>query len=498
MTRADVRIARRAPLYPLASPLFLWGLVGGALCGIVLGSLALAFSTFVLLASVGLTWRRDMPPIFPFCLFLQWVGASLGTIYFRTYGYFPGGGDPSMLDTLIWTSAFGILALTAGIRFGFAAFGPTINRILATPPAAYDPRKLTYLTSALFAMNYIFEVVPTAIWFGGAQIITNLLELRFIPYFVLVLLVFQQGRGYIWMWITTGIVLMPQLLTGFSDFKEIFYIIFLCALFQWRPWVLSIWQRRRNLKIIGGCAVGGLLIVTSGLMWSGGIKQQWRQEIWHSASVASPLERLATFFAITTEVAPNLDIEEAAAGLASRLSSGSLYFSYVLSRVPAIVPHEGGVLLGRAIENATVPRFLFPSKANLGGDSWLTNTYAGISVAGDNQGTSIGLGYMAEFYIDFGFFGVIILSFWFSFMLVAALRVFCVVSPSSLVFIALAMNLIIGYFSVFDGSFAKLFAGIIQRTMIFSFVVYVFRGPAQRWLQAVPMLPPAPPRARRP
>jgi hypothetical protein len=53
-----------------------------------------------------------------------------------------------------------------------------------------------------------------------------------------------------------------------------------------------------------------------------------------------------------------------------------------------------------------MPRLLFPDKPALPNDSDLTNYYTGLYMAGEEQGTSVSLGYVAESYIDFGIYGM--------------------------------------------------------------------------------------------
>lgn len=77
------------------------------------------------------------------------------------------------------------------------------------------------------------------------------------------------------------------------------------------------------------------------------------------------------------------------------------FFGVVLDRVPNILPYEGGQLWGDAVLRCFMPRLIFPQKSAVN-DSTLTNRYTGLRVAGDQQGTSISMGYMAEAYIDFG------------------------------------------------------------------------------------------------
>lgn len=450
--------------------------------GLIFQSLAIAFATVVLLIACGLTWRRDMPPIVPFCLTFQWIGAVGGTMFYRTFDYFPGGGETQGLETMIWMSSLGFIGLALGVRIGFIFFAKAFKRVLSCPLPDYDPRRLLYLLFVLYFMNYLFDVAPKSIWFGGAQIIGNILEMRIIPLFVLALVVFRNARGYKYLWIGGLFVVLPQFLTGFSDFKEILFVFLLILIFQWRPWSNAPGQRNKNARVIVLAMIGASAILWFGLIWSGGVKSQWRMVVWNSEATSSPVDQLGQFLSIASNVALKLDIEYAAEQLSQRLASGSLFWSYVLNRVPSVESHENGNLLLRAIENATVPRFLFPDKPILGGDSWLVRKYAGIYVAGDESGASIGLGYMPEFYIDFGLVGVLALCFGYGLGMACCLRVFATVSSDSAIFIGLSFSLLTAFFMTFDASFIKILAGAIQRTVIMSFVLLLVYPPLSRWL----------------
>jgi hypothetical protein len=58
--------------------------------------------------------------------------------------------------------------------------------------------------------------------------------------------------------------------------------------------------------------------------------------------------------------------------------------------------------MGAALKHILMPRVLFPDKPELGSDSDRVRKYAGVWVAGAEQGTSIAFGYVAESYVDFG------------------------------------------------------------------------------------------------
>jgi len=77
------------------------------------------------------------------------------------------------------------------------------------------------------------------------------------------------------------------------------------------------------------------------------------------------------------------------------------YFARVVDYVPSELPYEHGTLWLGAIRHIVTPRLLFPNKPVLH-DSYTTRKYTGTEVAGPETGTSIGVGYIAESYIDFG------------------------------------------------------------------------------------------------
>lgn len=484
LPRAGEREISRRPrtqLYPLQVPLLLAGAVA-AIVALVLQGWLIALAVFVLFALVGASWRVDMLPIVPFCLAYQWLAACAGLLYWRNFGHYPGGGNIGNLTAAVLLAMIGLASVLAGLRFVMAVFARPVFAHTLAPPQPYDIRKLFILTIVAFAFGYAFDAVPKQVWFGGAQIIENLMTLRFVPYFILLIAVFEQRRGYGYAVGATAWVIGPQLLTGFSRFKEVLFVLLIAALTQWRPWIRTRSQARQNLRIVALGLVGFAFMAAFGVIWSGGVKQQWRNEIWRHGVTSSPIERMGLFFTTVAEVTPKLDLSRSVESLVARLSSGTLYLSYVIERVPRTLPHENGALFGRAIANATQPRFLFAEKKTLGGDSWLVRKYAGIAAAGDEAGASIGLGYFAEFYVDFGPLGVVVLGFFWGAVCGGAMVLLAMVSPSREIFFALAVALLIGYFMSFDGSFIKLFAGLLQRTLILAAVMAVIGRPVQVWL----------------
>ena len=78
------------------------------------------------------------------------------------------------------------------------------------------------------------------------------------------------------------------------------------------------------------------------------------------------------------------------------------YPALALKRVPSVLPHTDGAIIGAALTHIVTPRIFFPNKGELPSDSDEVRKYSGVHVAGREVNTSIAFGYAAESYIDFG------------------------------------------------------------------------------------------------
>jgi hypothetical protein len=462
--------------------MFLMGALAAAL-GLALHDAVVAVALFTLFAIVGATWRSDMLPIIPACLAMQWVAAASGYIYYINLGEYPGGArEVETLGSTVLLSMAGLAAVAAGLRIGMHVFSRSILAKTMQVAPDYNIGRLLVLTIIAFSFSYVFDIVPNAIWAGGAQIINGVLTLRFIPYLILIIAVLERRRGYGTLAIATAWVMGPQLLTGFSDFKEIMIVIIVAMLARWRPWIRSARQAQENFWVIFTAAIGAVILGVSVVVWTGAVKQEWRSVIWNSEQTASPTEQLGQFFAVVGDSSRDINMADASEELAGRASSGALYFAYVTERVPAILPYENGRLLNLAVANATQPRFLFPEKPNLGGDSWLVRAYAGVEVAGDESATSIGLGYMAEFYIDYGPYGVAALCFAWGLLVAAGLAIFARIAAFRDLFFALTVSVTTGFLTTFDASFIKMLAGFLLFVIISASICAFIGRPMLKWV----------------
>ncbi|MEO6490244.1 MAG: hypothetical protein ABIO04_09915 [Ferruginibacter sp.] len=76
-----------------------------------------------------------------------------------------------------------------------------------------------------------------------------------------------------------------------------------------------------------------------------------------------------------------------------------------MDRVPSVIPYQEGKNWGTTLEFVLTPRILNPDKPIYQASIKATK-YTGIGYAGARSGTSVSLGYFADGYIDFGYFGM--------------------------------------------------------------------------------------------
>lgn len=474
--------SKQSALYPLQHRFLVWGVIAGALGVTVCWSFPLVgLSTFALLALVGCLWRHDEPPILVFCIAYQWLFVMTGYAYWGITGSYPSLPKLGNLEGAILLSMFGFIALVAGIRAGFHILRPhfeSARKRLDATSSRYDIRRLFWWVVMLYTINWFVGIASKEMLFSAAQIIDNILSFRSVFLLLLLLAVLQYRMSYGYAVVAFLYVLIPQFASMMSHFKELFFLLVIALFREWRPWSASVSEQLRSIRIGWAVAAIAVSLLLMASFWEGGIKPRWRSAIMSGAVVGSPVAKINAFMSTARVAAREFEARVAVKKLAARMSSGVGYFSHVLQRVPRVVPHEGGGLTLRALRHIVRPRILFPEKQNLGGDSWLIWQYAGIRVAGEEQKTSVGLGYMAQFYIDFGVPGMFVPLFMYGLLIGLAYQAVLFFAPSHLFFSSTVTVLCLQHFTSYEGEIAKLIGGFAQMFLIFIVFLYVI-GP---WL----------------
>jgi hypothetical protein len=120
------------------------------------------------------------------------------------------------------------------------------------------------------------------------------------------------------------------------------------------------------------------------------------------------------------------------------------------------------------------PRFLFPDKPALD-DSERTRLYTGVQVAGTETGTSIGIGYVGESYVDYGPVGMFAPIFLLGLFYGLINRFFITRTKYKLLGAALAVSVLIFNAYAIETSNIKLVGGVVSVALV-SVVIYNLCG----------------------
>lgn len=394
----------RTPAFPLTVPGMLAAMLGACLAGVWLDDLYSALAVFTLVASCSLIWRQDDPPVLPFIIVFQWTSVTAGYWYAKVFGTFPGFYRPGNVEYTMTLSLLGLLTLAVGMRLVLQWIGA---RHLPRDSGAASDQVTTvwplfWIVMITYGIDYAYSINSRE--FGSlGSFVQRVLEFRQVLLVTLWLEILRARRHVALLLISFVWAVVPRLGTYYSDFKSPVLLLLLVLAATWRPWDSKWWPRSIVAGIKVAPLVAALLVML--LIWQGGLKRNTRDAHDQGAIGADPGERISFFVQSFKQELPSLmeRPEPYVEALVERVSYIT-FFSRVLEHVPDREPHSDGELLTLAMSNAFVPRFLVPDKAELPSDSYYTRRFAGVQVA--EGATSVSIGYMAEFYADWGYGGM--------------------------------------------------------------------------------------------
>ena len=482
-----VRPARRSAGL---TPLFVVAVIGLAVISqnLALVAAAAMFAVFVVGAA-------HLASAFSFAVFYCVLYISVGAAFFGQAGYFPGS---TAANDHVFSAVYILLGGYAAMFGGYLAVMGVRPQPQSSLPAQWAAIKGEHLAIAclvLFTPDWFgFSVSGNALapeWVGAspsaeeatvqasglAQIARHLMDFRFVvlAYFILRSLDLDDTRSFIQVLVVTAYVGLPLSTSGGSGWSSM--IVFCTLLASY----VFIAQNRSALTYLakhplttgaGAFVIAALLGMA--LLWEGGLKSEWRQSIYDGQAGQATTEQLANLLARVQTSAEDTNYTIASEALSARMSSGVGYFSLVLSNLEQGMPHAGGQLSMRALQNVP-PRLLFPDKGVLGSDSEIVERYAGIRVAGAEEGTSIGLGFIPELYIDFGLLGAMFGCVILGVMLGASHRIMRWAAGNDMAGDLAFLVLIFFHALVYDASLAKFGAAIVHKTIVFAALLYALR-----------------------
>jgi len=298
----------------------------------------------------------------------------------------------------IFYSLISLFFIACGIRFGFGV-GRSVEQTYVQAGRSPTLRQIlvVYLCSIpIFTLLAIAANISQS----TQQIFGSFLALKAVLIYCIAATVYQTGRGYtVLMLVLAGEVVIG--FTGFfSAFKEPIIIACVAALSSYPGDGLG---RAINKRFVLASLCAGAVIWLS-LVWAT-VKPEYRDWLNEGTGAQVVLKTLPERLEwlsneLVTEKLMNghIDYWRASQELLSRVAY-TYYYSLMLERRDAgLIPPDDARWLA-TIKRIIMPRLLFPGKPVVD-DSETTKRLTGISI---NQNTSIGVGYIAETHLDFGF-----------------------------------------------------------------------------------------------
>ncbi|MCW8137914.1 MAG: hypothetical protein KIT58_03325 [Planctomycetota bacterium] len=402
MTRGTSSRATKGRRDPRPGPAPALALVACA-CGLLAGDVLIAAAALMSIAIWQLSGRWALPSAVPVMLTFHWVQITAGLFYQALTGREIDDSSQYAVAPMAYLGLVYLGVLLAGLHLGARG-----RLVLGSAPERRPRRAETRASARLWALSIPLGAVLAAFAWSVPGLTQQLLAVALLRFVLLTLLVQQLVDARAWRGL--GLVLAVEIalgLTGyFSEFSRPVLLVIIVLLDRYR----------RGMREAG---IGALALVVMlgglALVWTG-IKRDVRSSYSDSESRLDRLGRVYDRSAHFLEEGDLVDVVDRLVSRAWELE----YPARVLQRVPRLIPHEDGALLITAIRHVTMPRALFPDKPRLKNDSELVRRYAGVRVAGEESGTSIGLSYVAESYIDFGMPGMFVPLFAFG-LLVGAL-----------------------------------------------------------------------------
>jgi hypothetical protein len=336
--------------------------------------------------------------------------------------------------------------------------------------AKFRPLRLFLCYLALLAID---RISGPFVGGGMAQPLIALGSLRFV--FVILLI-------YEWLMTRRGLLLLIGLclteitvgLVGyFASFKDIFLVAGTASLV-----VAKLYWKRVRLVLMVAAPI--LLVLAS--VWTV-IKPKYREFLRQGSREQIVAVEINRSLDTLKNMSGNLSSDDFFGGMvaaALRVSYVEIP-SYVLGRVPNVIPYQYGALWGEAIQEVMTPRLLFPDKSVLPSDSVRTNRFTGKRF--ETRGTSISMGYLIESYIDFGTIGALVLLFILGMLYALIARhILYLGGWYNLTFCIAVLIVLFLPTQQFEISNVKLFPGILWHWIVCTIVVWLVWPLILPWL----------------
>jgi hypothetical protein len=376
----------------------------GVICGAASPDPPLLLATFAVLGfGVYLFWPVTDAPLLLLAFGQQWLSVAIKPIETAVLRQpldelsdFGGALTPAA-----WFGLAALMFLAVGMKLGIGRKRIDWSRTLALDAKAWPQKELILFALALLVAGHLLEYLSN---YAGAarQIVLALGAARQAGLFMLAFWCLSNGRA---LGLLAAVVTLEIAfgLTGFfAGFRDTL-LVFLIAAVAAKP--------RLSVVSIAGAVVGVAAMLSVSIFWSA-IKPQYRDFLNEGVGGQVAAQPLGDRIAFVADAANHMDAERLRFGVTSLVARTSYidFLAKTIEYVPTYRPHTNGSQIGQALVHILTPRILFPDKPPTPLDTAVTAEFTGLRMANDT-GASISIGYVGEFYIDFGFIGSCLCTF---------------------------------------------------------------------------------------
>jgi len=339
---------------------------------------------------------RKTHPIFWWFIIVSWsrVFADVVLADFDGLQY----GELEYRNQAMIYSLVALFFIACGIRFGYGTVKRLGQEYLLQDKACTPT--LTQVVGVYVCAIPIFGLLAALATLseGTRQLFSSFLVLKFVFLYWVAATVYQSGRGYHVLTLILGVEVIVGFTGFFSTFKEPIIILCIAALSPYPEGRATINKRLVSFTLLAGMAVWlSLIWITTKADYREWLNQGTGEQV-VLRTLPERFEWLADELITNKLMKGNIDYERATRLLLSRIAY-TQYYAMVLERLDAgLIPSDEYRWLG-TVKRIMMPRLLFPEKAAVN-DSETTKRLLGISI---DDTTSIGVGYIAETHVDFGF-----------------------------------------------------------------------------------------------
>lgn len=418
-------------------------------------------------AAIALAGGRRAEPVVVWLLFMMWVAITTDVLYADISDELIAGGDSTnSRQAAILFSLAGMSAVALGTRSG----ATIVERLFSWKSTSGDSRETStrWLSLNRLVISYFVAFVVAAglnqVAFSVSGLTQFLLALGLVKFAVLFLIamkIFQEKHGWHWLAVIMPFEIVSGMISYWSSYKEAIFILFLALL----------WSRQRlsaRQLVVG--LMAGILILWMSVVWSL-IKQEYRAVV-STMSMSQKLEWMGgKYFTGDT------DYKRGFRYLVKRVGY-TTFFSKIVAKDRVHSLPKDYHFYNKAVVHVLTPRILFTNKATLN-DSPITTSLLGVSIA---QRTSVGVGYMAQAYVDYGFPGMLAPLWAIGVLIGASVRYFMSRPPPLAIVAAFATSAVFLTFR-FEANIDKAFGGFITNVLVLALVLEFGYPLLDKWLR---------------